>query len=417
MRVAAALGLIVSVAATAHASGPELVEQSPAGVALAGAQAADSGAAAAVYYNPAALAFQAGLMAEGGGAALLERASATVNGVRSDGSAAFGVPAVFASLRVSPRYAVGIGVYEPFAWSRAWPTGFAAGLQGLGFDWRALAVNPSIAVRPRRWFALGLGIDIVPTTITLRRLVLDGNGDGERRIDSAGTGFGGNVGLLFRVLRRPATGLRVDVAVSYRSAISVGLSGRARTTALGTTTASLPPLASVTATLPTPHAFTFAAAVHALATLTLTADLRVSLWRSFSSLLFTLGNGGGATAPTVLDATLLQWRDTVGIRVGAQYGLWRDGAGDPRLVLRVGGGFEQSPAPSSPTSPLFVDGDRGLVGAGVAVRVGAFCLEASYGAAIATSRGGYSEVTHIIAAALSARWPDLPRRNDGEPHP
>jgi hypothetical protein len=68
MRGAVAIGLIVSVAAAAHASGPELVEQSPAGVALAGAQAADAGAAAAVYYNAAALAFQSGLTAQGGGA-------------------------------------------------------------------------------------------------------------------------------------------------------------------------------------------------------------------------------------------------------------------------------------------------------------------------------------------------------------
>jgi len=56
--VAAAL-----VAARAHAGGFELVEHSPEAVATAGAQTADANAAAAAYYNPAALAFQPGVTA------------------------------------------------------------------------------------------------------------------------------------------------------------------------------------------------------------------------------------------------------------------------------------------------------------------------------------------------------------------
>lgn len=49
-----------------HAGGFELVEQSPAGVATAGAQTADADGAAAVYYDPAALLFRAGLTVQGG---------------------------------------------------------------------------------------------------------------------------------------------------------------------------------------------------------------------------------------------------------------------------------------------------------------------------------------------------------------
>src|SRR5690348_9707104 len=113
---------LASIAVRAYAGGFERVEQSPEAVGNAGAATADAESAAAAYYNPAALAFQRGFTLQGGAVIAITRATATPSGTgtgtgagtsRSDTS--FATPSVFAGQRVAARFAVGIGVFEPFA--------------------------------------------------------------------------------------------------------------------------------------------------------------------------------------------------------------------------------------------------------------------------------------------------------------
>src|SRR6478736_51939 len=111
---------LVWTAVRAHAGGFERVEQSPEGVATAGAQTADAYAAAAVYYNPAALTFQPGTTLQGGADLLVYRGTAATASGDVASSALYATPTVFGGVRVSPRYAVGIGVFDPFAWSIAY---------------------------------------------------------------------------------------------------------------------------------------------------------------------------------------------------------------------------------------------------------------------------------------------------------
>ena len=114
--LAVAVALLAS--ARALASGFELVEQSPEGAATAGAQTADADSAAAAYYNPAALAFQPGLTVQGGADVVLYRGTATpAAGGEAASTGLYATPTVFAGQRIAARYAIGIGVFDPFAWS------------------------------------------------------------------------------------------------------------------------------------------------------------------------------------------------------------------------------------------------------------------------------------------------------------
>ena len=211
--------------ARAHAGGFELVEQSPEAVGTAGAQTADASAPAAVYYNPAALAFQPGTTVQAGANLLIYRGTAAPSGGGGDvgSSALYATPTVFGGVRVAPRYAVGIGVYDPFAWSIEYPAGWAGRLSGLALDVRALAINPSVAMRPAPWLAIGFGVDVVPTTLSYRRATaLSGGAEGELAVGVSGTGVGGNASILVRVVPR-----WLDVAIAYRSAVDVDLSSSA----------------------------------------------------------------------------------------------------------------------------------------------------------------------------------------------
>ena len=386
--VAAAL-----VAARAHAGGFELVEQSPEAVATAGAQTADANAAAAAYYNPAALAFQPGVTAQAGANLFVYRGTATApTGGESASSGLYATPTVFGGARIASRYAVGIGLFEPFAASIAYPAGWAGRFAGESLELHALAVNPSVAMRFVPWLSIGFGVDIVPTTLSYRHAtMLGGGGEGEFAAELRGTGVGGNASILVRAVPR-----WLDLAFAYRSAIDLDLSS-----------------ATLKATLPLPHALTFAAASHPLAGLTITTDVRVVLWQDVRAIVVKMPDG------TVADTTTLDYSDSAGVRVGAAYRFWRDAAGEPRLAARVGAGWEQGPTAAAATSPLLPDGDRALVGAGVGARFRWFTVDAGYLAAIATELFGatgsfaarYRSVTHTVSVALTLRLPNLLARD------
>jgi long-chain fatty acid transport protein len=396
--LAAAVALATTALATtsAHGSGFELAEQSPAGVATAGAQTADAYSAAAVYYDPAALTFQPGLTVSGGANVLVYRGVATpASGGDVAASALYATPTVFVGERIAARYAVGIGVFDPFAWSSAYPAGWAGRFAGQSLDLRALAVNPSVALRLVPWLAIGFGVDVVPATLSYRHATAApaGGAEGELALDLHGTGVGGNAAILVRIVPR-----WLDAAVAYRSAIDLDLSSSAAKT-----------------TLPLPHQLSFGLASRPLAGLTLTADVRLTLWQDLGVLSFTFND---ATLPKEL--LTLNYSDTVGVRVGVAYRFFADGDGEPRLVVRLGGGWDEGPTSAAATSPLLSDSDRILVSFGVGARLGAVALDAGYMGAIASDFLGadgtfvarYHAVTHTVAVALTFRLPDFPSRLD-----
>ncbi len=389
-----AMALVVALAAArAHGSGFELVEQSPEAVATAGAQTADADAPAAVYYDPAALTFQRGTTVQGGADLLVYRGSATPATGAVDSTGLYATPSVFGGMRVAARYAVGVGVYDPFAWSIAYPAGWAGRMYGLSLDLRAVAISPAVAMRPASWIALGFALDIVPTTLSYRRATaLGGGAEGELAVDVGGTGFGGTASILVRVVPR-----WLDAAVTYRSAMDVDLSSSAAKT-----------------TLPLPHQLTFAVASRPIAGLTLTTDVRLTLWSDLRALDISFSD---MTTPK--ETVTLDYFDTVGVRVGAAYRFWRGRDDEPRLAVRVGGGWEQAPTAAATTSPLLPDGDRILVGGGVGGRFRFLSVDVGYLAAIANDSTGvsgssfvarYRAVTHTISVALTLRLPNFPSR-------
>ena len=254
-----------------------------------------------------------------------------------------------------------------------------------------------MALRPVPWLALGFGVDIVPTTLSYRRATAlgggPGGGEGDLALDVSGTGVGGNASILVRVVPR-----WLDAAIAYRSAIDLDMSSSAAKT-----------------TQPLPHALSFAIASRPIAGLTLTTDVRLTLWQDVRALSFSFSD---MTTPK--ETVTLNYSDAVGVRAGAAYRFWRDADDEPRLCVRVGGGWEQGPTSAAATSPLLPDGDRILVGGGVGARWGLVAVDAGYLAAIASDFLGangtfvarYHAVTHTISVALTLRLPNFPSRLD-----
>ena len=232
--------------ARAHAGGFELVEQGPEAVATAGAQTADVDAPAAVYYDPAALVFQPGTSAQAG--ADLRRLSRHRDAAGRRGR--------LRRRRSTPRPRCSAAC----AWRRATPSASASTIRSPGRSPippagpDASPASRSTCARSRstrRWpCARRRGSPSGSASTWCRRRCRTAAPPRSPAAPKAtlavgvsGTGVGGNASILVRAVPR-----WLDVAVAYRSAVVVDLASSA-----------------ARATLPLPHAFSFALASRPLA--------------------------------------------------------------------------------------------------------------------------------------------------------
>ena len=105
------------IARPCRASGFLIYDISGQAIARASAVSADSEEPAAVWFNPANLAFMGGVSASAGGVFLTSKSSFSPAGGGAETSSERGnffLPAVFANGRITDRVALGMGVYSTF---------------------------------------------------------------------------------------------------------------------------------------------------------------------------------------------------------------------------------------------------------------------------------------------------------------
>jgi long-chain fatty acid transport protein len=391
------------VPAVASAGGFELLEQSPVGVATAGAQTAVADDPAAVFYNPAGLTQQPGFGAVLGGNLAHVDSEASVAGSSARPTTTAPAPTLYASQRLGKRLAVGLGAFSNFAEHFSYPADWAGRLQGTFVDITTATINPALAWQVFSRLSLGVGFDLVPAAIQLRRGLSFGGGEGEARVTADALGYGANAGLLVTLVPR-----YLRFGFTYRSRVDLDFSGHGAIYAPAELAQASGGLQTARTKLVLPHNMTFALSSRPIHPLTLSVDVHYTLWSDLSALTLTLGEAGapGATQQTVA----LGLRNSVGVRAGAELRLF-----DDRARVRIGAGYDVTPVPLDRLSPLLPDTDRVLVSAGLGYRHNWFAVDAAYLAAILVRRtsmsldlpASYSTVGHVISLALTLRFSRL----------
>ncbi len=358
------LGLVLLALApaplAAHGAGLELPEQSPGGLATAGAQTAVADDASANYYNPAGLAFQRGLNIMAGANLLLADTTqtTTANGstaaTKLDSKTLDVAPTVYVGARLGPHVAIGVGLFANFGQHQDFaPLDNPARFVGYQVKIQAVTINANVAVRPLHWLSIAAGIDVVPSSFEVTQAINFGGGEGSVHDVSTATGIGGNVALLIHAVPR-----WLDIGLSYRSAVKLDFSGTALVTTPTELASQSSALQNASNTITLPHNMTFALATHPLPHLTVDVDVHLTLWRSFKQQEVTLTDP--QSGQKQISTVPLNFRDEAGIRLGLMYRLCNE-----RLVLRIGGGYDRTPVPNASLGPITPDGDRGVVGIGV----------------------------------------------------
>jgi len=371
--------LVALCAASAHASGFAIVEQSVRGLGTAYAgSAALAEDPSTIFYNPAGLIRLSGKQIEAGAHYIVPKAefkdegSTTVfttpltGGNGGDGGEAALVPNFYYSQQLSNGVVAGIGVHAPYGLATEYDRNWVGRYHAVESKLSTININPSVAARMNENWSVGAGFSFEYADATLSSKAdfgtISGNpansqiNDGFSEITGDDWGYGFNFGLLYEPSQRTRMGL------AFRSSVQHKLEGEVKwqyETALaqvvaGTINAVDGP-ASAKVTLP--ETLTLAGYHGFNDKLAVVADVTYTNWDRLQELRIVYESGQPDTVVT------LNWEDT-----------WRFGLGliytpTPKCTGRIGVAYDQSPIPGEAyRTPRIPDEDRFWVAVGAAYK-------------------------------------------------
>jgi long-chain fatty acid transport protein len=377
-----------------QASGFALLEQSASRLSTAFAGSGVAGDdATSMFFNPAGMGRleQAQLIALTSGIQISSQ-------FRNSGStAAFGqplggsggdagdwnlVPGAYLAVPVGERFNVGLGVNAPFGLKLEYDDGWVGRFQALRSEIETLNVNPSVAMRVNDRLLLGAGVSYqrlqaeltnavnysaavaqgvqqlvaqgqLPAAAVPGILAANTGLEGDARVRGDDTGWGWNLGVLFDASQTTRIGL------SYRSAIAYDVRGSIKFTAptvanplgaaiVANASASGAPLSSglVSVDLKVPDSALLSVQQQIGDKLTLLGDVAWTGWSTVQELRVVRDSG------STVSVTPERWRDVLRYAMGASYEV------APRLTLRAGTAYDNTPVPDATRTPRLPDTDR-----------------------------------------------------------
>ncbi|KPF75603.1 hypothetical protein IP88_07095 [alpha proteobacterium AAP81b] len=362
-------GLLAAAATPALAGGFYLQEQSPTGVGRAFAgEAAIADNAATIFFNPAGMTRLPGFQTDSGihvlglQAAQADRGStrnfpggATAPTGGGTGGNPFDQPVVvpsgYASLQLSDRLWVGVGVSTPFGLVVVYDEGWFGRYDSQKSDLKAYNFQPSAAFKVNDWLSIGGGVDIQYIAARLTSALPNlapGAPDGRLAIRGDDISVGWNVGVL-------ADLKFARVGAHYRSGIDHRLDGDATLSGL------LGPLAARNGEVPgiAPIALpdiVRASAVVPLGKARLLGGVTWTNWSRFQRI--TVEDASG----TAFIESDQNYRDTWSYNFGGEYDI------NAKFTVRAGVMYDETPTVDGFRTTRVPDGDRTWASAGLTWR-------------------------------------------------
>ena len=369
----------------ADAAGFAIFEQGARAMGFAGAYTAQSNDPSAIFHNAAGVAFLKGKQIYFGGT--LIQPSSTFTGadpfpgasVTEKGDTGLLIPpAAYYTQQFSERLVFGVGLHTPFGLTTGWanPQTFSGRFLSQRAELRGFSVNPTVGYKLADRFALGVGLDVRFSSVSLQRRVPVINPFTQRVTDAASIdlqsntdlGLGWNAGLLAKVSDSLSAGIH------YRAKVGASYDGVATFTQVPTGNAQLD--ATLSARLPQGNqpvttavdfpAFASGGVAYTSGDWTFEADMNWYQWSSFRrlSIVFTERPD---LSQDIIENYKNSWQYRLGLerRIGE---IW---------AVRGGYFFDQSPAPAESVSPLLPDSDRNGFALGGTWKSGRFHADAA----------------------------------------
>jgi long-chain fatty acid transport protein len=346
-------------------------------LARAGGRRAQIDTADAAYHNPANLVNIPGITAEVSPTFVylkVEHQNA-ITGERAETTDPFKVlPNAFATFEVLPgKVSAGLAVTTPFGLGNEWDKEGAFGSNGIyrhATAWftelMTVDVSPTIAWRPDDWFAVGGGLDIYWSQLTLKQFYppFPGFGIPENSVKARGDGMavGGNLGITINVTEKQR------IALTYRTPFDIKYEG-------DLTFGSDPMLPGATkesdfgSEIEFPGIFGFGYGIELTDTIRLESNVEWVEFSRFERLPLDAGSNS-PFFPTGIDQ---DWEDTFTLGIAGDWRFARD------WTWRLGYQFYESPVPDHTFSPTIPDANQHAITTGINFAGGPHRAELSYG--------------------------------------
>jgi long-chain fatty acid transport protein len=363
---ASLLAAAVSAPGPASAAGFALFEQGARGMGFAGAFTAQASDPSAIFHNAGGIAFLRGKQIYLGGT--LVAPSSTFEGAnpfpgagvteKSDAGILL-PPAAYYTHQIAPDLVAGIGINVPFGLRSRWanPDGYSGRFIAHSAELTGFSINPTLAFKLADRLAVGAGVDVRLSKVTLERRVPLVSPFTQRVLDAAdlrlesgtATGIGFNLG----VLAKPSDS--TSVGVSYRHKVKVEYDGSATFSPLPTGNAQvdaviasgLPAGAQSVTTAITFPALVSAGLAQRWGRWTFEVDVNWYQWSTFDRLPLTF-----VDRPDLSEVILEEYGDSFQYRFGLERELTE------AWTVRGGYFWDETPSPPGSMSPLLPDSDR-----------------------------------------------------------
>lgn len=419
---------VVGTASMSFGAGFKISEQGAKAMGMANAFVAQADDPSALAFNPAGIAFQKGTQMQVGTTTILVPQTKFTGTTRLSGATVvdekanadiFIAPTVYAttSLEDMPlSFGLGINSFHPLA--KRWDTSsaFRDSIQSISI--KPVNFQPTVAYRfDDLKLAVAGGVDVTYAQVSLQKMAYVQIPNlplvygplantyqelGTVGADATATGYGYNLGLLWK----PVNNLSVGAA--YRSKIKLGLEGDANflrtganAAALGFTSQTVRTTGSTDITLP--DALSLGVAWKPIDKLTVELDAERTGWSCYNQLELKFGPGmtafNGKPDPK-------NWENVWAYRLGAQYAV------TPKMDLRAGYAYDNSPAPDATVGPELPDADRHNFTAGTGLHNEFGSIDMSYmwvhwvdrNVANAKQTGTYQSDAHLFAVGVTYKF-------------
>ncbi|HEX9046286.1 MAG TPA: outer membrane protein transport protein [Verrucomicrobiae bacterium] len=325
------------------------------------------------------------------------------------------LPNAFASVPLNnDRIALGLGVTAPYGLGSEWDQNGAAFAPYFGVlryqtpyysELQTINLNPTVAIRLTDNLSIGIGLDAMWSDLTLKQyypsFLLGGAFESNTRSEGDGWGWGGNLGLTWKITPRQR------LAITYRSPIDVDYSGSFNMNNLTPTEMGLgiTPSSSFNTTMKFPTIVAAGYGIDVTDKIRLETDFEWVEFSRFKSLNLNAGNNSLLFAllgksPNVPES----WHNTFTLGIG---GDWQFAE---HWVLRAGYQYFESPVPNSTFSPTIPDSNQNVITLGIGWHGRHHSLEAAYGLdfyndrhirnnQVAAFNGNYSFNVHLLSFA------------------
>jgi long-chain fatty acid transport protein len=371
---AGALALAAFSVSQAQAAGFYIQEQSVSGLGSAfSGSTTNINDASTVYFNPAGMTKLEGIQTQAGAHLLIPRSKLRDQGSTSVGGAPITggnggnpydptpVPNGFATYQINDQLWAGIGVTAPFGLANEYDKDWFGRYDSIKTELKVIDIQPSIAYKVNDQLSLGAGVNVLFADAELTNAIFAGAGtEGVSNLKGDDWAFGYTLGVQYRPIESTTFGL------SYRSAVSHTLEGRAKAT--GTTVADFSVKAK--ADLDLPDMLTFGASHKLDNKWTIQGQATWFGWNNFEDItatlkepLFLLGGAVNLASGDELTSVKQGYKNTWAFSVGAEY------EHSDEWTFRGGVQFDQTPTTNTYRTSRTPDGDRTWLSGGATYKI------------------------------------------------